>query len=242
MSNHLNGLGVRPCIRFTMVPVIFRRNMPPYPCCFASMMWSLPRARQKPSAASSALSLMRKNENPHSGVREMEEDVLQLLLSRGLWDCYHYNADEFVEDFVSLSDVVTRERLAALGASLQGKRRLQPPIPRLLLPMRQRKLPQQPLLSTFLGRLWSVSTPRLTSFAPALQSGANSPSTTTSTTTTTTATTPTTTTSGSTLSPGIAAVSRPLSMLRRSASKHSIASTLNSMEAASSTTSSAAAS
>ncbi|CCC06947.1 hypothetical protein SMACR_00987 [Sordaria macrospora] len=74
--------------------------------------------------------------------------------------------------------------------------------------------------SRFLGRLWaSSSTPKLASFASAVQGSSTASSS-----------SPTTISSGSTLSPGL---SRPLSMLRRSTSKQSIASTLNSMEAAS---------
>ncbi|RAL60333.1 hypothetical protein DID88_000109 [Monilinia fructigena] len=49
-----------------------------------------------------ALSLMRKNETKILSCTEFE-DVMQLLLSRGLWDVYHYNADEFVNDFVGLT-------------------------------------------------------------------------------------------------------------------------------------------
>ncbi|KAK2072338.1 hypothetical protein P8C59_006697 [Phyllachora maydis] len=49
-----------------------------------------------------ALSLMRKNEARIMACPEMD-DVMQLLLSRGLWDCYHYNADDFVDDFVTTS-------------------------------------------------------------------------------------------------------------------------------------------
>ncbi|KAL6880998.1 rab-GTPase-TBC domain-containing protein [Trichoderma novae-zelandiae] len=60
-----------------------------------------------------ALSLMRRNEARLLSCTELE-DVMQLLLSRGLWDCYHYNADEFVQDFGSLTGTVTRERLAQL--------------------------------------------------------------------------------------------------------------------------------
>lgn len=60
-----------------------------------------------------ALSLMRKNESRLLACTELE-DVMQLLLSRGLWDCYHYDADEFVQDFASLSGEVTMEKLAQL--------------------------------------------------------------------------------------------------------------------------------
>jgi hypothetical protein len=60
-----------------------------------------------------ALSLMRKNEEKLMAFTEIE-DVMQLLLSRGLWDVYHYNADEFVNDFVSMTGMVTRETLQQL--------------------------------------------------------------------------------------------------------------------------------
>lgn len=60
-----------------------------------------------------ALSLMRKNEARLLACTELE-DVMHLLLSRGLWDCYHYDADEFVHDFASLSGAVTREKLSQL--------------------------------------------------------------------------------------------------------------------------------
>ncbi len=63
-----------------------------------------------------ALSLMRKNEEKIMACTEFE-DVMQLLLSRGLWDVYHYNADEFVNDFVGLTGVVTHESLQALEMS-----------------------------------------------------------------------------------------------------------------------------
>src|SRR5271163_4867223 len=63
-----------------------------------------------------ALSVMQKNEGKILACTEFE-DVMQLLLSRGLWDCYHYNADDFVNDFVTLTGIVTHESLQALEAS-----------------------------------------------------------------------------------------------------------------------------
>ncbi|KAI1660126.1 rab-GTPase-TBC domain-containing protein [Daldinia decipiens] len=139
-----------------------------------------------------ALSLMRKNKSRILACTEME-DVMQLLLSRGLWDCYHYNADEFVDDFVSLSGVVSREKLAQLE---QGYRE-----EKIASANAARTADVTTAASRFLGRLWatSISSPK-----------------------------------SGTLSPGFAAPLRPLSMLRRSASKQSLASTLNSMEASSS--------
>lgn len=174
-----------------------------------------------------ALSLMRKNQARILACSEME-DVMQLLLSRGLWDCYHYNADEFVQDFVNLSDVVTRERMAALE---QGYREAK------LSPGANPKSTDAAQVfdvttaaSRFLGRLWaaSSSTPKLATFAQAASAA--------------TASSSSPPVAGSTLSPGLSAPLRPLSMLRRSTSKQSLASTLNSMDAAPSTSSSSAAS
>jgi hypothetical protein len=156
-----------------------------------------------------ALSLMRKNQGRILACTEME-DVLQLLLSRGLWDCYHYNADEFVHDFVSLSNVVTRERLAALEQGYRESQLTTPPASTGANAARASAV--STAASRFLGRLWANSTTSLKA----------SPNT------------------ASNLSPG--AASRPMSMLRRTASKQSLASTLNSMEAGSSTSTSSASS
>ncbi|KAI3399651.1 hypothetical protein diail_5999 [Diaporthe ilicicola] len=158
-----------------------------------------------------ALSLMRKNQGRILACTEME-DVLQLLLSRGLWDCYHYNADEFVHDFVSLSNVVTRERLAALEQGYRESQLTTPPASTGANAARASAV--STAASRFLGRLWANSTTSLKA----------SPNNTTS----------------ANLTPG--AASRPMSMLRRTASKQSLASTLNSMDASSSTSTSSASS
>lgn len=138
-----------------------------------------------------ALSLMRKNEARLLACTELE-DAMQLLLSRGLWDCYHYDADEFVQDFASLTGEVSREKLSHLE---QGYRESL-----IATANTVRTSAITTAASRFLGRIWATST-------------VLSPK--------------------STLSPGLAAPSRPLSLLRRSTSKQSIASTLNSMEAGS---------
>ncbi|AEO70783.1 uncharacterized protein THITE_2055772 [Thermothielavioides terrestris NRRL 8126] len=172
-----------------------------------------------------ALSLMRKNQARILACTELE-DVMHLLLSRGLWDCYNYNADELVNDFVSLSDTVTRERMIALeqgyrdakissGANHRGTSAAQP------------SADVTTAASRFLGRLWAASsTPRFATFsAAAAASGSSSVSN-----------------NHHALNPGLgaatAAAPRPLSMLRRSTSKQS----LSSMEAVSSSTTSSAAS
>ncbi|KAE9363932.1 hypothetical protein N431DRAFT_497676 [Stipitochalara longipes BDJ] len=136
-----------------------------------------------------ALSLMRKNEEKIMACTEFE-DVMQLLLSRGLWDVYHYNADEFVNDFVSLTGVVSHESLQALAVSYNEAK------------VADSVTPSENIGSAatrFLGRLWA---------------GSNS----------------STKSMNLSVSPGLTAPSRPVSFLRRSPSKNSIASTLNSME------------
>jgi hypothetical protein len=138
-----------------------------------------------------ALSLMRKNQDRILACTELE-DVMQLLLSRGLWDCYHYNADEFVDDFVGLSNVVSREKLAQLSQRYREEK--------IASANAARTADVTTAASRFLGRLWTISS--------------SSPR-------------------PGTLSPGLPAPLRPLSMLRRSTSKQSLASTLNSMEASS---------
>ncbi|EGR51630.1 rab family GTPase activating protein [Trichoderma reesei QM6a] len=138
-----------------------------------------------------ALSLMRRNETRLLSCTELE-DVMQLLLSRGLWDCYHYNADEFVHDFGSLTGIVTREKLAQLE---QGYRESL-----VATANTARTSDIATAAARFLGRIWASS-------------GAFPRS--------------------SGLVPGLSAPSRPLSMLRRSTSKQSLASTLNSVEASS---------
>ncbi|KAI0147606.1 rab-GTPase-TBC domain-containing protein [Xylariaceae sp. FL1272] len=138
-----------------------------------------------------ALSLMHKNESRILACTELE-DVMQLLLSRGLWDCYHYNADEFVHDFVRLSGVVSRERLAQLEQRYREEK--------IANANAARTADVTTAASRFLDRLWPT--------------GGSSPK-------------------SGTLSPGFTAPLRPLSMLRRSPSKQSLASTLNSMEASS---------
>ncbi|KAB5554646.1 rab-GTPase-TBC domain-containing protein [Coniochaeta sp. 2T2.1] len=180
-----------------------------------------------------ALSLMHKNQNRILACTELE-NVVQLLLSRSLWGCYNYNADELVDHFVSLTGVITRERLAVLE---QGYResQLSNSAANIAGPSAnlkgdaadaRRALDITAAASRFLGRIWASSTsssPKIGSST----SGAASPSN----------------TSSSTLTPGLTASgSRPLSMLRRTVSKQSLASTFNSMEASSNSTSSSAAS
>lgn len=91
-----------------------------------------------------ALSLMQRNEQKIMACTEFE-DVMQLLLSRSLWDTYAFNADDLVNDFVSLTSLVTKESLQALEASYiqsQG------------VPTGISFPSMQAAASRFLGRLW----------------------------------------------------------------------------------------
>ncbi|KAI9811080.1 MAG: hypothetical protein M1827_005662 [Pycnora praestabilis] len=137
-----------------------------------------------------ALSLMRRNETKLLACSEFE-DVMQLLLSRGLWDTYACDADDLVNDFVGLTGLVTHDGLQALEYSFRVAQH----------EGSAAKIGSPPDLqaaaSRFLGRFWAGS-------------HAHSKS--------------------ASLSPGLTTASRPMSFLRRSPSKQSLASTLNSAE------------
>lgn len=138
-----------------------------------------------------ALAVMRKNEDKILACTEFE-DVMQLLLSRGLWDAYNYNADDFVEDFVSLTSIVTNDGLKALETAYETSTGVD-----------TSTSPASETIgsaaSRFLGRLWA---------------GSNASASAKATTT---------------LSPP-AGQARVASFLRRTTSKQSLASTLNSVE------------
>lgn len=106
-----------------------------------------------------ALSLMKRNEARLMACTEFE-DAMQLLLSRGLWDCYHYNDDEFVQDFVAMTGIVTQESLRALQASYRESQAIETAVPADI----------GSAASRFLGRLWatkSISAPNLSPGSPA---------------------------------------------------------------------------
>ncbi|CAK7274387.1 hypothetical protein SEPCBS119000_006142 [Sporothrix epigloea] len=178
-----------------------------------------------------ALSLMQKNQARLLACAELE-DAMQLLLSRGLWDCYHYNADEFVLHFLSLSNVVTRDRLASLD---QGYRKAQIASINPIDPdgTADRSSAISAIASRFLGRLWtpsSSSVPTASSIAAAqtplaIHELPSPPHLTSS---------PKNQPLGFNAGHGTSPL-RPLSLLQRSSSKNSIASTVNSVEATSST-------
>ena len=171
-----------------------------------------------------ALSLMRRNEARILAYSD-HGDALQFLLSRSIWDCYQYNNDEFVDDFVNLSTIVTKEKLHQLELACRdadqtvalndsANRQIGSAI------AARKSDGVTTAASRFLGRIWT-QTSSSTSSAPNQTVTINSTSNNKIVT-------------AATLSPtALSAPPRPLSMLRRSASKQSLASTLNSMEASS---------
>ena len=146
-----------------------------------------------------ALSLMRRNEKKILAASEFE-DVMSLLLSRGLWDTYNCNADDLVNDFCGLTNLVTREGLESLEASFKESHTEDSPA------QPASKTGIHSAASGFLGKFWagSSSAPKATS-----------------------------------QNLSITTSSRPVSQLRRTPSKQSMASTLNSIESLESNASSA---
>lgn len=141
-----------------------------------------------------ALSLMRRNQSRILNCTEFE-DIMQLLLSRSLWDTYACNADDLVNDFVGLTGLVTRESLESLEQQFRLAQNEDSGA-------RITSVPDvQAAASRFLGRFWAGSN----SFNKASLNGS---------------------------SLGVAVSSRPTSFLRRTPSKQSMASTLNSIESA----------
>lgn len=146
-----------------------------------------------------ALSLMQRNEKKLLACTEFE-DIMQLLLSRSLWDTYAWNADDLVSDFVALTSLVTKESLQALETSYNQSQGISTGI----------SFPQmQAAASRILGRLWAGS------------GSSNS-------------------TKSITLNPATSPAAPSENVVRRSPSKQSMASTLNSLETATSETSTAA--
>lgn len=106
-----------------------------------------------------ALSIMARNEKKLMASSEFE-DVMQMLLARGLWDAYGCNANDLVEDFVGLSGVVTRETLSDLEKKFTETHSDNKDVKiSLASPTPVEKVIQQSA-TTFLGRLWGGSTPQ----------------------------------------------------------------------------------
>ncbi|RPA80033.1 hypothetical protein BJ508DRAFT_210570 [Ascobolus immersus RN42] len=112
-----------------------------------------------------ALSLMKRNSARLLAMSEFE-DVMQTLLSRGLWDTYNCSAEALMEDFASMSGLVTRETLGELERCFKEDN------PEGEVSAAQKRMSKNPAselqaaAARFLGRLWGGSTPQL-SLSPA---------------------------------------------------------------------------
>ncbi|KAK4900543.1 hypothetical protein LTR27_002259 [Elasticomyces elasticus] len=94
-----------------------------------------------------ALALMRRNEKQMMDSGEFEE-VMQLLLGRGIWECYAGDADALVDDFTSLGSVITHGRLSELEKEFEARDSEAVGQSAGFLP------DVQAAASRFLGRLW----------------------------------------------------------------------------------------
>lgn len=137
-----------------------------------------------------ALSLMRRNEKKILATTEFG-DIMQLLLSRAMWNTYGCNTDDLVTDFCGLTGLVTREALQSLETEFKDAHNDDSSL------SITRKPSVHSAASRFLGRFWAGSSPPPKSSSP------------------------------TTLS--LSAPSRPVSFLRRTPSKQSLASTLHSV-------------
>nr|POF15382.1 evi5-like protein [Quercus suber] len=94
-----------------------------------------------------ALALIRRNEEKMLASSEFEE-VMQLLLGRAIWDSYGCNADDLVDDFTSLGNIITHARLAELEREFDNQSSD-------VVGQSAGFLPDvQAAASRFLGRLW----------------------------------------------------------------------------------------
>src|SRR5690606_13749539 len=95
--------------------------------------------------------LMQRNEAKLLAMTEFD-DVMQMLLSRSLWDTYGFSADDLVADFDKLSGTVTRAILNQLEAEFKRKH---PDDSDKTIPDEVSALENiQTTAATFLGRLW----------------------------------------------------------------------------------------
>ena len=146
LSEHLSSLGVEPaylsqwflsCFAVTCpLPMLFRI----YDVIFAE--------GANETVMRVALALFRRNEAKMLASYEFE-DIMQLLLGRALWDCYGCNADELVDDFTSLGNIITHQRLAELEKEFESKDGEAVGQSAGFLP------DVQAAASRFLGRLWA---------------------------------------------------------------------------------------
>jgi len=148
LSDHFTQLGVEPaylsqwflsCFAVTCpLPMLFRI----YDVIFAE--------GANETVMRVAMALMKRNEETMLAATEFEE-VMQLLLGRGIWDVYACSADELVDDFTALGSIITHARLAELEKEFDDRSSDSVGQSAGFLP------DVQAAAGRFLGRLWAPS-------------------------------------------------------------------------------------
>lgn len=162
LAAHLNYLGIQPTYASQWFLSFFAVTCP-LPMLFR--IYDVIFAEGAPETIMRvALSLMRRNQKRLLASSEFE-DVMQMLLARGLWDTYNYNANDLVQDFVGFTGVVTREALIGL------ERRFKEENPdngvAKIVPKEVPATDLQAAASRFLGRIWGgSSSPGSVSLSP----------------------------------------------------------------------------
>lgn len=164
---HLDGLGVQPTYASQWFLSFFAVNCPLpillriYDIIFAEgACETLMRV---------ALALMLKNSAKLLAMTEFD-DVMQMLLSRALWDSYGFSADSLIADFDNLSGTVTRDVLSALESQFKDENPIDEAANSKPVTIPEGASPStenvQTAATRFLGRLWGGPTPQLTLPAP----------------------------------------------------------------------------
>ncbi|KAF3917442.1 hypothetical protein ABW21_db0207556 [Orbilia brochopaga] len=104
-----------------------------------------------------AISLLRRNQARLLASNEFEE-VMQMLLARGLWDTYKCSADDLVNDFTGLTGMVTREGLVELENKFKKEHSDDGPLPFQAAKPQENSV--QAVAARFLGRFWAIQSPR----------------------------------------------------------------------------------
>ncbi|KAL7276788.1 hypothetical protein RUND412_000212 [Rhizina undulata] len=148
LSNHLNNLGIQPTYATQWFLSFFAVTCP---LPMLLRIYDVIFAEGAPETIMRvALSLMKRNQKKLLGSSEFE-DVMQMLLSRGLWDSYGCNANDLVNDFVGLQGMVTQQILADLEKKFKEEH---PEDTVKVAPKAQQGSDLQAAAARFLGRLW----------------------------------------------------------------------------------------
>lgn len=152
LAAHLNYLGIQPTYASQWFLSFFAVTCP-LPMLFR--IYDVIFAEGAPETIMRvALSLMRRNQKRLLASSEFE-DVMQMLLARGLWDTYNCNANDLVQDFVGFTGVVTREALIELERKFKEENPDNGVAK--VVPKEVPTTDLQAAASRFLGRIWGGS-------------------------------------------------------------------------------------